>query len=132
MMIQRYLFFRLLLVGVVAAAVATRVPLSTNQMDEDHSKYLKFSHTLHVKEQGIACADCHTAAKSSTSSLDDLIGTHESCQSCHEEEISKNCAFCHANADDIVAIPNPPRELRFSHEQHASAQGIEKDFVVAA
>lgn len=124
-MMTRNILFVLLLVGAAAAAVATRLPALMSQGDEDHSKYLKFSHALHVKDQGIACADCHTSAKESKFSSDDLLGTHASCQSCHEEQIANNCATCHTNPEQIVAIPSPSRELIFSHERHTTALSIE-------
>ena len=44
-----------------------------------------------------ACADCHSAAKTSSSSRDHLMPTHESCQSCHEEQIANTCSYCHTD-----------------------------------
>jgi hypothetical protein len=123
-MIQRYTLFLVLLILAVAIAVATKEPLNRGDSTQDHPSALKFSHTFHVKEQGIACADCHTAAKESKSSSDHLMPTHESCQSCHEEQISNTCTYCHTNADDITPAVHPDRGLNFSHEAHAGAQNI--------
>lgn len=132
-MILRYGVFTIVLVIAVAVSVAMKGPRSTGQnwQSEDHAKYLKFSHTFHVKEQGVACEDCHYNAKTSKVSSDNLIGDHKSCESCHEEQINppegrvnSDCGFCHTNPDDIVPIPNPEREIIFSHEQHTTQDTI--------
>lgn len=117
-MIRRYFIFGLVLLATVVIAAAMRGPLQKKSFSEDHSKYLKFSHKFHVQEQGIACEDCHTTVKSSKFSSDNLLGDHASCQSCHEEQVSSNCSYCHTNPDNIIAIPKVERELTFSHEQH--------------
>ncbi len=113
-----------LVVGAIAAVAAVTVPSKTYWEEVDHSKYIKFSHTFHVKDQGVGCEDCHTAVKTSTLSSDALLGSHESCKTCHEEQISNNCAYCHTTPDNIVPIPRPERELRFSHETHVAKQEI--------
>ncbi|MBU1298238.1 MAG: cytochrome c family protein [Bacteroidetes bacterium] len=56
--------------------------------EEDRSAKIKFSHKLHVKDQGIDCSDCHTEATKSSLSSDKLFGGHSSCQTCHEEQIA--------------------------------------------
>jgi hypothetical protein len=123
-MIQRYTLSAACLILVVAMAVAMKEPAPGGSSLQDHPTTLKFSHTLHVKDQGVACADCHTMAKASTKSADHLLPNHESCQSCHEEQLSSDCAYCHTNPDNIVAAPHPDRELIFSHEAHAGTQNI--------
>jgi len=113
--------------AVLAATIlflGMRAPLRTEWNEGDHSKYVKFSHTAHVKERGIACEDCHTKAKGSKSASDRLLPDHEGCQGCHEEQISKNCVYCHLSADSIAAIPHPDRALIFSHETHTTAQAL--------
>lgn len=123
-MTSRY-FLPVLLVGAaVAASVAMKEPLRGTWQEEDHAKLLKFSHTLHVKDQGIACEDCHLTAAKSKLSSDNILGDHESCKSCHEEQLSSNCTFCHTSADNIQPIKVPEREVTFSHELHATEQKI--------
>jgi hypothetical protein len=118
-----YSIVALALVGTVVAAVALKEPSERYYRHEDRSKLLKFSHSFHI-DQGIACADCHHEAPASTMSSDNLIGDHQSCQSCHEEQISSECTFCHTAPDDIKAIANPPRELIFSHAKHTTDRSI--------
>ena len=91
----------------------------------DYSDYLKFSHKLHVKDQGIGCEDCHPNAKTSRSLSDTLIGNHEICQSCHDEAITNNCSMCHTPGSNIIPISYSPSEMIFSHELHATDQKIE-------
>jgi cytochrome c7-like protein len=113
---------------LVAAAAALALPLrnlSGNYWrEEDHSKSIKFSHVFHVKEQTIACLDCHTKVAASARSSDTLTGNHESCKPCHEEQVSNTCAFCHTTPEKIVPVRHPARELIFSHELHATKHEI--------
>jgi len=110
----------IILISVVAIAlsVAMKEKLVEYWNEGDHSKVIKFSHKLHLQEQGVDCAVCHHAAATSKQSTDDLMGDHESCTSCHEEQIADNCAYCHVDPENIVEIENPERELIFSHEKH--------------
>jgi hypothetical protein len=117
-MIGRYFIFGLTLLAAVVVASGMKSPISKKVRAEDHSKYLKFSHRLHVTDLDVACEDCHVGAKASKFSADNLLGEHTSCQSCHEEQLSSDCAFCHATPNNIVPIVQPERELIFSHEEH--------------
>lgn len=117
-MIKRYVVATLVLIAAVAVSVAMKEPLHRYWQVEDHSKYIKFSHTFHVKEQGIACEDCHTAAKTSKLSSDTLLGNHDVCKTCHDDQISNNCLYCHTTQENIVPIKRPEREIIFSHELH--------------
>ena len=92
---------------------------------DDDETDLKFSHTLHVKDNGIACEDCHLTAKTSKFSSDNLIGDHETCKTCHEEQVTDNCAYCHTNKDDIKPFKKRERELLFSHEVHTTRDSIQ-------
>jgi hypothetical protein len=73
---------------------------------------------------GVACADCHDGAIKSALSADRLIPTHENCQSCHEEQVNNDCAYCHVDPDNIQPPAPPARDLIFSHETHAKTSGI--------
>ena len=117
---KRYAIYATMLVGIFGVSVAMKDFRSHKWDEEDYSKFLKFSHTFHVKEQSVGCEDCHQTAKGSTHSSDNLLGSHESCTSCHEEQLSANCGYCHTDPDNIEPIKNPERELLFSHELHAS------------
>ncbi len=93
---------------------------STEMSGADSKRSVKFSHSLHVKDAGMACADCHVAATTSMSASDRLLVDHPACQSCHEEQLSSNCTFCHLSEDtETYALSaNPRRELRFPHKTH--------------
>lgn len=117
-MLKHYFILGFALIAGVIVAVAMREPLTNDGGRVDHSKYLKFSHKFHVDEQGIACEDCHNTVRASTSLSKKLLGDHASCQTCHEEQLTNDCAFCHTTPDDIVPIPHATPELIFSHEIH--------------
>lgn len=117
-MTKGYVLLILIVIGTVAVAIAMKEPLRRNDFGQPHSEFLKFSHTFHIKEAGVACSDCHLAAATSKVSSDNLIGDHESCKSCHEEQLTNNCTYCHMNQGNIAPINNPEREIIFSHEQH--------------
>jgi hypothetical protein len=78
-----------------------------------------------VGEAGIACVDCHSAAKTSTLASDNLRSTHENCTPCHEEQITNKCDYCHLTPDNIEATPAPERAIIFSHEKHVTMKGVE-------
>ncbi|HTK81368.1 MAG TPA: hypothetical protein VL633_03680 [Bacteroidota bacterium] len=86
--------------------------------DENYDSGLKFSHKLHVQDRGIGCEDCHTAVKASLHSSDRLIGDHQSCTTCHEEQISTKCAYCHSSIDSVSPAHQVKPELIFSHHSH--------------
>ena len=123
-MIQRYIASVLFLVLFVAVSGAMKEPLRKYWREEDHSKYIKFSHTFHVKEQSIACVDCHTDVNASKLSSQNLLPNHDNCKTCHDEQMSSNCTYCHTTKDNILPIKRPERELVFSHELHAGKQNI--------
>ncbi len=108
---------------LVAVGLSARMKKPAEQ--EKYSDYLKFSHKLHVKDQGIGCENCHANATKSRSSSDALIGSHESCKSCHEEPLKNNCLMCHTQESNITPVSHPQQELIFSHEHHATDQKIE-------
>jgi hypothetical protein len=124
-MITRYGLFALGLIAIVAMAVAMNGSHQNPYWQEaDHSKYLKFTHVFHATEQGIECDQCHYNVSQSTKSSDRLIGDHQSCQACHDDQISSDCGFCHVDTANIIPIPPPQREIIFSHELHTSKDSI--------
>jgi c(7)-type cytochrome triheme protein len=94
--------------------------------DAAKMQQIKFSHQFHVGEAGIACVDCHTNASKSVKSADNLLAKMEACRTCHEDQLSKNCTYCHMDADTskYTAILNPVRDLIFSHQQHVENQKV--------
>lgn len=122
---RAYLLFALLLVLLLTFTVITSSREIIGAPQEP--KTLKFSHTLHIVDNGIACVDCHTQAPVSKLSSDNLYAKKEACQTCHEEQLEKNCTYCHTSDDPATykATEHPPRELVFSHELHVETNKVE-------
>jgi len=64
--------------------------------DEEEKYALRFSHDLHVTENGMECSDCH--GEVGTDSF--RRPTHETCSDCHDEVSSEEvgpdtCGICH-------------------------------------
>jgi hypothetical protein len=93
---------------------------------QNQSNGVKFSHRFHVQEAGLACADCHTAAPTSTLASDTLFAKHENCQACHDDQLQTNCTFCHTSDDPTTyqASQVPQLSLMFSHEFHVQQQKV--------
>ena len=115
----RYIQFSIVLILILACTAMLTSRETAGGSKEP--KKVKFSHQFHVKESGIACADCHGEAATSTKASDNLLAKMEACKSCHEDQLKSNCTYCHTSADSTSysATPNPVRELVFSHQQHA-------------
>jgi hypothetical protein len=126
--VDRYVKLTGLAAAILAGAMISAVALYDSPREAvaaaGDTKGLKFSHANHVVERGIACADCHTKVAGSKMSSDRLIPVHEDCQTCHEEQINNDCAFCHTNPDDIQPMVLPVRDLAFSHENHVGARAV--------
>ena len=120
---QGYLIVSVLLSVAATLSVFTA---SLDGVDETAASKIKFSHKFHVKETGISCTDCHGAAPTSKLASDKLFAKHENCQSCHEEQVEKNCNFCHIGEDPLSYVSEKQvRELRFSHETHVGGEKLE-------
>lgn len=80
---------------------------------------LSFSHSLHVFDLEIACADCHITITDSDRAADKNIPTHEECATCHDEAIGGDeCGMCHADPENPIPVMNPARRIVFSHKKH--------------
>jgi hypothetical protein len=124
-MIRRHVVVFLIIVAALLTAVARKASAPVEWPDVQDSGRLKFSHTFHIKQAGIACEDCHKAAKTSKLASDNLRSGHDDCVSCHEEQINNTCGYCHVHPDSIEAAPAPVRTIVFSHEQHLTMKGVE-------
>lgn len=126
--IDRLLKQTMILAAALVAAMVLGVGLNDSSdtllASPGGGKGVKFSHGKHVTERGIACADCHTGAAESKFAADNLTPDHVSCQSCHEEQVNNDCAYCHTNPDNIQPSVPPARDLLFSHEHHTANCGI--------
>ena len=103
--------------ALVAGSVLTA---SVEQPTGPDTPGIKFSHRFHVKETGIACADCHAKVTASVLATDNLRPDHTNCESCHQEQLENSCTTCHFGDDPLsyAAKAAPDRELVFSHKQH--------------
>lgn len=122
---RRTLIILLIIAGGLITAAARKAYVANGWVENDDAKKLKFSHTYHIKDVGVACEDCHKAAKTSKLSSDNLRPTHDNCVSCHEEQINNTCGFCHKDPDNIEAAAAPARAINFSHENHVAMKDVE-------
>ena len=73
-----------------------------------------FPHGVHL-EEGLACEDCHSQARTSRRASDDLLPRGEICLDCHD-------------AGEVPSSwPSPEREYRFSHADHAASLDLACD-----
>lgn len=67
---------------------------------------LKFSHKAHLERVSGDCSLCHPAKKA-TKSLDRIVPSMETCESCHDEPMAKlDCTFCHKDLSQIARSPS--------------------------
>ena len=78
--------------------------------DEDEHR-LKFSHFIHVEDNGMECAECHGEA------VDGRFPpiTHAACTDCHEEAGSEaitaeTCGYCHAGSKPADLVKRPAQD----------------------
>lgn len=84
----------------------------------DNKGLIKFNHAFHVKDQGIACKDCHVKASTSTTLKDNLIPLMSDCATCHDVKDEKGCNLCHFEKPYKKLTPTT-KELTFSHKYHS-------------
>lgn len=120
---QGYLIVSVLLAIGAMLAMPTA---SLEGMDQPQTGKIKFNHKFHVKDSGISCTDCHSAAPTSKLASDNLSAKHENCQTCHSDQVEKNCTYCHTSEDvSTYVFENPARDLKFSHQSHIDGQKVE-------
>ncbi|OQY26461.1 MAG: hypothetical protein B6244_13400 [Candidatus Cloacimonetes bacterium 4572_55] len=84
-------------------------------------KQLVYSHKKHV-ERGYKCQVCHPGITESDDAQDRNFPKEETCRVCHDGVILDNsCTLCHQNLTDLKALPNPKRDILFSHKIHYAA-----------
>jgi len=129
-MIRRYLIFAVSLLLCIGVGTFTQLPavMAGNTLPapgDDRPSDLKFSHRYHIVEAGVDCATCHPAAATSKLSSDNLASTHDQCSTCHADQVSGECGYCHKNPENIVARPVAERIVIFSHENHLGKKDVE-------
>jgi hypothetical protein len=82
---------------------------------------LIFSHKLHVVENSLECAQCHSSAVASTSGGERLIPGMGKCAECHEVAGDETCVMCHSDPKKVVKAPHAKKEYSaFSHKLHTA------------
>ncbi len=95
---------------------------------------LRFSHQGHLR-RGTRCDACHAAAKTSMSSLDNLLPTEAECRTCHAIDRDKptksvasgkgpaRCDACHTrytpDGGGMARVRIPIPNIKFDHKRHA-------------
>ena len=104
------IFVILLVSGLLFASVGYKLVVPESD--------IIFSHQFHVEEQELECEACHLDIAASELSLDKNMPTMDECAVCHDVEDDDLCGSCHKNVDEPMAIPDPEREIIFSHRLH--------------
>jgi c(7)-type cytochrome triheme protein len=129
-MTRRYILLAISLIVFVGFATFVDLPslmagsAPPPSMGNDEQT-LKFSHKMHIKDIGVDCATCHPGAATSKLSSDNLASTHDQCSSCHQDQVTSDCGFCHKNPENIVPRPAVERTVIFSHENHLGRTDVE-------
>lgn len=129
-MVRRYFLIAVSVALFVMVAILTNLPTlmagnAPPENGDDNPSQLKFSHKMHIKDVGVDCATCHPAASASKRSSDNLVSTHDECATCHSDQVSNDCGYCHKNPESITPRPVAERTVIFSHEQHLGMKDVE-------
>jgi hypothetical protein len=129
-MTRRYIFLAISLVVCVGLATFMNLPALTAgtalpDIGEKPESQLKFSHKFHIKDAAVDCAACHPTAATSKLSSDNLASTHDQCSTCHQDQMSNECGYCHRDPENVVARPVAERVVIFSHEAHLGMKDVE-------
>ncbi|HXX64013.1 MAG TPA: cytochrome c3 family protein [Bacteroidota bacterium] len=121
---RRYPAIAIVMAGALLSAVAHRSTAPLSWPENSDAQSLKFSHSFHVKEAGVACTDCHKAASASMKATDNLRSTHDNCSGCHEDQIKSQCSYCHRDTTNIRAAAIPEQTIIFAHATHVALKDV--------
>lgn len=122
--------YKVYLTALIVMMLVLGFTVMTNSREipekQEQTGRIKFSHQTHVEGAGLQCVECHDAAPRSKVSTDNLLSKKANCQTCHEEQLSQNCTFCHTSDDPstYADLQTSEREVIFSHEFHTGDQRI--------
>lgn len=97
--------------------VAKKFSLFNKNKIADNKNIIKFNHSLHVKDNGMQCKDCHANALTSVKATDNLNPLMANCESCHDIKDQKSCNLCHYQNTYKKLVP-AGRNLIFPHKYH--------------
>lgn len=81
-------------------------------------KQLVYSHKKHI-ERGYKCQSCHPGITESDQAEDRNLPLEATCRACHDGIIiDDDCTLCHHNMLNLEPLPNPERDIIFSHKLH--------------
>jgi hypothetical protein len=83
---------------------------------------MQFDHGAHL-DRGATCQDCHAAAWTSASAVDNLLPAEKACRTCHQIDrtAEQGCDTCHTGyvkGQPVARLYIPPAEIKFDHEAH--------------
>jgi hypothetical protein len=79
---------------------------------------VRFSHSLHVEENGIECLDCHPNAVIEEAGDEILMPAKGTCVNCHDVEDQSSCSMCHLSGEEPPQCSIGDACKEFSHEKH--------------
>ncbi|NQU34878.1 MAG: cytochrome c3 family protein, partial [Bacteroidetes bacterium] len=95
----------------------------------DRGSDIRFSHYVHVADQGIKCTKCHNPKllKTSMSASDAILPTEERCtKKCHKVWKEKEeCDRCHLSTPPFTSFPTVVRNYNFPHKIHFVDEDLE-------
>jgi hypothetical protein len=105
----------LLALGIVALNMAFLEEAETAEVDS-----IRPVHAIHAEAE-LECGDCHADAETSTSGIDLLLPTMDTCADCHDIEDDTECGVCHTHPDDPLSFADRLGLVqKFSHAAHVN------------
>jgi hypothetical protein len=116
-------------VALVAAVLALHAlwPARADTASEDPSPVvyppqripIRYSHRVHIQQEGMKCLDCHDAVRESWKSADLNLPKEARCAPCHAQvRDPQQCAYCHPGPEPPAGFDFPAAFLRFDHRGH--------------
>lgn len=107
---------------VIAALVGAAAGRPSPVIYPEQRLPLAFSHAAHLARD-VGCTDCHTAAATSRSAIDNLVPAEAACRSCHaiDRASQQGCELCHVGfvpGEPPARVYVPPPNLKFDHARH--------------
>jgi predicted CXXCH cytochrome family protein len=106
------------LIGAMVVIVALASVMTATTPQQSAVSPLIFSHSLHVDDQEIECAACHSDVSASTT-VDNLnLPSMDACADCHDVEDDEMCGQCHRDPEDPLPALRTGLSTPFNHQQH--------------
>ena len=119
---SKYFYILIFVVGAIYLSI-TAFTVDSEIQDSSHASLIKFTHQTHL-ENDLDCETCHTTVENSTSLVDKLTPTMETCGECHDIEDKTNCELCHYE-NIHEPLPVTKSSIYFNHKSHIVDQSME-------